>query len=389
MTPQAARAEFPLLSSCVYLNSNSTGAFPRGAREAATSYYDVVARWRDEAWEGFLTSMRAHGDDLAALIGAVPGSITLDTSVSSLLGRFLSCFDYRERPRVVMSDLEFPCVELIAGAFRRYGCAPVVVPSEDGISIPSQAIADAIDERTQAVIVSHATFATSALTDLAPIVRRARAMGALVVVDAYQSLGVVPFDVSTMDVDVVLGGSHKWLCGAIDSAFCYVRPALVRRLEPAATGWMAGRDPLSFARADGLADDGRRMNGGTPAPLPSLTSREGLRIVSAVGVGTARELSIARTTRIIERADRAGITVATPRAAAARGGVVNLKVQDGPALVASLAAEGFVCSHRSGVRIAPHFYNTDEEIERFMDALIARVERGGRVAAGHVAEARS
>ncbi|MDB5213788.1 MAG: Cysteine desulfurase [Myxococcaceae bacterium] len=375
MTPEAARAEFPLLSACVYLNSNSTGAFPRAGREAAERYYDVVARWRDEAWEGFLGSMRDHADDVAALIGAPPGSVTLDTSVSNLLGRFLSCFDYRERPRVVTSDLEFPNVELMLAAFRRYGCEPFVVRSEDGVAIDAEAIADTIDERTQVVIVSHATFASSALTDLGPIVRRAKQMGTLVVVDAYQSLGVVPFDVNALDVDVVLGGSHKWLCGAIDSAFCYVRPSLMRHLEPAATGWMAARDPLAFTRGQGLADDARRMNAGTPAPLPSLTSREGLRIVRAVGVERARALSVARTTRIIERADAAGITVATPRDAHARGGVVNLKLPRGAEVVAALGKEGFICSHRDGARIAPHFYNTDDEIERFMDALVAAVGR--------------
>ena len=373
MTPEAARAEFPLLSSCVYLNSNSTGAFPRGARQEAERYYDVVERWRDEAWEGFLGSMRGHADDIAALLGAPPGSITLDTSVSTLLGRILSSFEYRERPRVVTSDLEFPNVELILGAFRRYGCEPFVVRSEDGIAIDAEAIADVIDERTQVVIVSHATFATSALTDLGPIVQRARSMGALVVIDAYQSLGVVPFDVNAQDVDVVLGGSHKWLCGAIDSAFCYVRPSLIHRLEPAATGWMAARDPLSFTRGQALAGDARRMNAGTPAPLPSLTSREGLRIVRAVGVERTRELSIARTTRIIERADAAGITVATPRDPRARGGVVNLALPRGAELVGALGKDGFVCSHRDGARIAPHFYNTDDEIERFMDALVALV----------------
>jgi kynureninase len=371
MTPAAARAEFPLLATCVYLNSNSTGAFPRRARVAADRYYDIVERWRDDAWEGFLADMSAHADDVAALLGAPASSVAFDTSVSSLLGRLLSCFDFRERPRVVTSDLEFPNVELLLGSFRRYGCEPVVVPSSDGISIDAEAVAEAIDERTQLVVVSHATFATSALVDLAPITRRARSVGALVAVDAYQSLGVVPFDVCELDVDVVLGGAHKWLCGAIDSAFCYVRPSLLARLEPAATGWMAGSDPLSFGRATGFADDARRMNSGTPAPLPALTSREGLRIVRAFGVERIRELSLARTERIIARADAAGITVATPRAPNARGGVVNLRFPGAAEVVSALARDRFICSHRQGVRIAPHFYNTDDEVERLMDALVA------------------
>ncbi len=371
MTPESARAEFPLLGSCVYMNSNSTGAFPVGGRAAADRYYDLFPRWRDEAWEQLLVDMRAYAADLEALMGARRGSVALDTSVSSLLGRLLSCFDYRERPRVVTTDLEFPSIEFVLRGFRRYGCVPTIVPTADGIAIDARAVADALDERTQLVVVSHATFATGALTDLAPIVKRAREVGALVVVDAYQSLGVVPFDVRMLDVDVVLGGAHKWLCGAIDSAFCYVRPEL--RLEPAATGWMASRDPLSFARATEFADDARCMSAGTPAPLAALTSREGLRIVRAVGVERIRSASLARTARILERADAAGIAVASPREACARGGVVNLALANGPAVVTALGRGGFVCSHRKGVRVAPHFYNTDEEVERFMDALVSCV----------------
>jgi len=296
--------------------------------------------------------------------------VTLDTSVSSLLGRVLSCFDFRARPRVVTTDLEFPNVELLLGAFLRYGCEPVTVPSADGIAIDPHAVAAAIDERTQLVVVSHATFATGALTYLAPIVRRARSVGALVAVDAYQSLGVVPFDVEALDVDIVFGGAHKWLCGAIDSAFCYVRPSLVGELVPAATGWMASKNALSFARSTGLASDARRMSAGTPAPLAALTSREGLRIVRAVGVERIRALSIARTARIIARADAAGLTVATPRDPRARAGIVNLRFDRSAEVVQALKRDGFVCSHRAGARIAPHFYNTDDEVERFMDALV-------------------
>jgi selenocysteine lyase/cysteine desulfurase len=375
LTPDTARAEFPLLSSCVYLNSNSMGAFPRGARIEADRYYETIARWRDEDFDGFMVGMRAYADEIASFIGAAKGTVTLDGSVSLLLGRLLSAFDFRKRPRVVTSDLEFPSVGHLLGAFRHYGCEPAVVPSTDGIAIDAEGIAAAIDERTQLVIVSHAAFMTGALTDLAPIVRRAREMGALVVVDAYQSIGVVPFDVAVHDVDVVLGGAHKWLCGAMDSAFAYVRPEVVRHLEPAAGGWMAGRDPFSFTTGQGFAEGAARLNAGTPAPLPPLTSREGLRIVRTVGINRIRRLSIARTTRIIDRADAAGITVATPRDPEARGGIVNLTFPRSAEIVRALGRDGFICSHRRGARIAPHFYNTDEEIERFMDALVANVQQ--------------
>lgn len=375
MTPESARAEFPLLTSCVYLNSNSMGAFPRGARYEADRYYDTIARWRDEDFDAFMVGIRAYADEIASFIGAAKGTVTLDGSVSLLLGRLLSAFDFRERPRVVTSDLEFPSVGHLLGAFRHYGCEPVVVPSIGGVVIDAEGIAAAIDERTLMVIVSHAAFTSGALTDLAPIARRARELGALVVVDAYQSIGVVPFDVAALDVDVVLGGAHKWLCGAIDSAFAYVRPEVVRSLEPAAGGWMAGRDPFSFTTGQGFGDGAARLNAGTPAPLPPLTSREGLRIVRTIGVHRIRRLSIARTTRIIDRADSAGITVATPRDSEARAGVVNLTFPRSAEVVRALGRDGFICSHRRGARIAPHFYNTDEEVERFMDALVATIHQ--------------
>lgn len=366
----AERDAFPLLASCVYLNSNSTGAFPRGARAAADAFYDRLFHWRDEAWGGFLEAMRAYEAELARLIGAAPGTIALDTSVSNLFARFLSALDFTERPRVVTSDLEFPSTRFILEAHARRGCRPVVVPS-DGIAVDEAAVCQAIDERTKLVLVSHATFATGALTDLAPIVARAREVSAIVVVDAYQSIGVVPVDVGALDVDVVFGGAHKWLCGALDSAFVYVKPTLLATLEPTGTGWMAGKNPLSFATVEGYADDARRMTSGTPAPLAAITSREGLRLVSQFGMPRVREDSLRRTARIIERADALGLGVATPRAPSRRGGIVNLRFDESARATERLRERGFIVSHRAGMRVAPHFYNTDAEVERFMDALEA------------------
>lgn len=362
------RDAFPLLASCVYLNSNSTGAFPRGARAVADAFYDQLFRWRDEAWGGFLEGMRAYEAEIARLLGAAPGTVALDTSVSNLFARLLSALDFSERPKVVTTDLEFPSLRFILEAHGRRGCQPVVVPS-DGVAVDEAAICRAIDAQTKLVVVSHATFATGALTDLAPIVARAREVSALVVVDAYQSVGVVPVDVRALGVDVALGGAHKWLCGALDSAFVYVEPTLLATLEPAGTGWMAGRNPLSFARVEGYADDARRMTSGTPAPLAAMTSREGLRLVTQYGMTRVREDSLRRTARIIERADALGLAVATPRAPARRAGIVNLRFEESERATTVLRERGFIVSHRAGMRVAPHFYNTDEEVERFMDAL--------------------
>lgn len=369
----AVRAEFPLLETCVYLNSNSTGATPRGAKAALDDYWRTVERWRDEAWDRWWGDLQAYADELAALIHAPAGSVVCDANVSTLFSRVMSCFDFRERPRVVTSDREFPSIPHIVRAFERYGAEPVIVPSADGSSIDAERLVRAIDERTQLVCVSHATFETGSLLDVEPVVRRAREVGALVALDAYQSVGVVPLDVVASGVDFVLGGAHKWLCGSFESAFLYVRPALLPRLHPAATGWIASADPMSFAPPTGWAEGVRRFAGGTPAVLPALFSRPGLTILREIGIDAIRRRSLALTDRIIARADEARLAVATPRPHERRGGIVALRFPGDAAVARALLADGFVGSYRSGLRIAPHVYNTEEEVDLFMDELVRRV----------------
>ena len=360
------RAEFPLLDTCVYLNSNSAGATPRSAKAALDAYWHTIEGWRDEAWEGWLEELNAHADEIAELIGAPAGSVICDSNVSTLFSRVMSCFDFKERPRVVTSDREFPAIPHIVRAFERYGAEAVTVPFD------TERIVSAIDERTQLVCLSHATFETGALLDVEPVVRRAREAGALVALDAYQSVGVVPLNVTT---DFVLGGAHKWLCGSYESAFLYVRPKLLPRLHPAATGWFASSDPLSFGPPAGWADGIRRFASGTPAVLPSLFSRPGLSIIRGIGIDQIRRRSLEQTDHIIERADEAGLTVATPRAHDRRGGIVALRFPGDTQVTRDLVASGFICSYRNGLRIAPHFYNTHEEIDQFMDELVRRVRR--------------
>ena len=371
----AARAEFPLLDTCVYLNSNSTGAVPRGAKAALDEYWRTVERWRDEAWEPWLDDLYGYTDELAALLNAPAGSVVCDANVSTLFSRVMSCFEYGERPRIVTSDLEFPSIPHILRAFERYGAEPVIVPSRDGMEIDAERLIREIDERTRLVCVSHATFATGALLDVAPVVRRAHEVGALVALDAYQSAGVVPLDVTASGVDFVFGGAHKWLCGSCESAFLYIRPDLLPQLRPAATGWIASADPMSFGPPTGWADGARRFAGGTPAVLPAQFSRPGLAILRALGVNAIRNRSLELTDRIIERAGEAGLPVATPLAHDRRGGIVALRFPGDGAVARELVANGFIGSYRGGLRIAPHFYNTEEEVDRFMDELALRVRR--------------
>jgi selenocysteine lyase/cysteine desulfurase len=208
------------------------------------------------------------------------------------------------------------------------------------------------------------------LLDVAAVARRCHEVGALLAVDAYQSVGAVPVDVKALDVDFLLAGAHKWLCGAVESAFLYVRPELVGDLRPAATGWVGSEDPLSFGEPVRYAAGARRFATGTPQVLSCLLSQVGLDLLLEVGMDHVRELSLRRTERIMDRAEAAGLTVLTPRAPERRGGVVGLRFPRDKEIGAELVRRGFICSHRGALRVAPHAYNTDEEIERFMDELI-------------------
>lgn len=374
-TLSAVRAEFPLLEKVTYLNSNSTGAFPRGMEAVLQRYGQTLQNWRDEAWEGWWADWLGYMDAVARFIGAPDGSVVTDTNLTTLLGRLGTCFDYRgERRRVVTTDLEFPTVPFLWKGFERYGAETVVVPSENG-RMDEERLCAAIDERTLLVSVTHASSSTGAMLDLAAVVKRAHAVGALVVVDAYQSVGAVPIDVSALGVDFLLGGAHKWMCGSIESAFLYVRPALLPTLKPAATGWIAGENPLTFGPVSGWAPTARRMASGTPAVLPSQLSRVGLDILASVGMPTIRAHSLRCTARVMERADEAGLTVVTPRQEERRAGVVALRFPGDAAVAQRLVARGFICSYRGMLRVAPHLYNTLEEVDRFMDALVAEARK--------------
>ncbi|MFG3714383.1 aminotransferase class V-fold PLP-dependent enzyme [Micromonospora sp. NPDC047730] len=370
----ALRAEFPLLETCVYLNNNSTGAVPRGAERVLHDYWETLRTWRDDVWQGWHVGLDRYADSVAALIGAPPGSVVTDANLSTLLARVASCFDYRPpRYRVVTTDLEYPTVPFVFRAFGRYG-ARLDAVGTGGPHLDQEALEARLDERTLLVCVSHASFTSGATVDLPRLVARAHDVGALVVVDAFQTVGVVPMDVTALGVDVVLGGAHKWLCG-VGTAFLYVRPDLVPELTPAATGWQAGDRALTFQPSTGWAPDARRFAGGTPYPVTSLVSQVGLDLLAGIGTEAIRRQSLALTQRVLDRAGEAGIAVVSPTAPHRRGGVVCLDVPDGEAVKRRLAARDLICSWRGYLRIGPHVYNTLDEVDAFMDALEKELHR--------------
>ncbi|GAB1823703.1 aminotransferase class V-fold PLP-dependent enzyme [Herbidospora sp. RD11066] len=355
------RAEFPLLETCLYLNSNSTGAIPRGAERVLRNYWQTLVSWRDEVWDGWLAQITAYADAVGAFLNAPEGTVVTDLNLSTLLARIASSLDFDdERHKVVASNLEFPTVPFVWRGFARYGAVVEFVPLAG--------IVDAIDEKTVCVSVTHGAYLTGELADLEAIIDRAHQVGAVVIVDAYQTVGAVPIDVTALGVDFLLGGAHKWMCGA-STAFLYVRPDLLGTLEPAATGWLAGDDPISFQPTSGFAPDARRMSGGTPLALGPMISRVGLDLLAKVGIDDIRRHSLTCTDRIIQRALADGMEVLTPLEESRRGGIVALRFPGDDRVHQALQRRGVICSRRGALRVAPHFYTTLAEVDAFMDAV--------------------
>ena len=364
----AWRKEFPILANTVYLISHSLGAMPARTRDNLALYADAWATRGIRAWEeGWWEMPVRTGDLIGKIIGAASGEIVMQPNVSVCQSLVLSCFDWAaKRSKIVTDDLNFPSNLYIYRELQRTGARVVTVPSPDNITVPLDRILAAIDEETQLVSVSHVIFRSSYLQDVAAITRRAHEMGAKVVVDIYHSAGVLPVDVHALGVDFATGGSVKWLCGGPGAGYLYIRRDLWTELRPRLTGWVAHRNPFAFDNGDmDYADDSFRFLNGTPA-IPALyAARAGYEIIAEVGVESIRAKSIRQTTRLIELAQEAGFTVRSPIDAARRGGTVVIDVPNGHEITQELSRRDFLVDYRpgAGIRIAPHFYSTDEEME--------------------------
>jgi kynureninase len=376
MTFDRHRDEFPTLVSGIHLLSHSLGPVPRSARQSMLAYCDAWEHhtsedaWATSWWE---LSQRV-GDRIARILGGPPGSVQIQPNASIGLATVASCFDFNasRRNKVVTTALDFPSMEYIWEAQKEVGARVEVVPCPDGISIPLEQILDAIDEETCLVALSHTSYRSSYQIDASAIVQRAHSKGALVLLDVYQSAGVVPLEAEQWRVDFLIGGTIKWLCGGPSCGYLYVRPDLQRDLRPRLTGWVAHDAPFDFAHAPmRYARSVRRFAQGTPS-IPALYSAiPGLEIIEAVGTANIASESQRRTQFIIDFAREHGWTLNTPPETNKRGGSVMIGVADGPAMVEQLAAKQvFVdCRPGAGLRISPHFFNTDGEVEEALTIL--------------------
>jgi kynureninase len=369
--PHDARARFAGLERNTWLVSHSMGAPPLAARDALVRYHAQWAEGGPEgAWPGWLDEARAIADGIGGIIGAPPGSISLAPNVSLLQSALASSLDLRSgRNEIVYEALQFPSLAYVWTAWERAGARTVRVPTADGRTIPTDRICSAITERTAVVVLSHAYYQSAVLIDVPAIVARAHEMGALVVLDTYQTTGTYPYDVVALDLDVVAGGSHKWLCGGPGCGWIYVRPSLRDRFEPLVTGWFAHRDPFAFEPPPiDYATDQLRWATGTPTIPGYVVAKAGHDIIREAGVPAIRAHNVRLTTRLTEAALERGWRVNTPHDAALRTGWVGIDVPDGERVLHELVQRRIFVDYRPGcgLRVSAHLYTTDEEIERFL-----------------------
>ncbi|MDX6382931.1 MAG: kynureninase [Blastocatellia bacterium] len=370
------REEFPTLTSGIHLLSHSLGPAPRAARESMRDYYEAWEHHTSEdAWASSWWEMSTQvGDRLSRILGGAPGSVQIQPNASIALSSVASCFDFEEssRNKIVTSALDFPSMEYIWEAQARLGASVEVVHSDDGITVRLEDILDKIDDDTCLVALSHVSFRSSYRVDAAAIVERAHQHGARVLLDVYQSAGAVELQAAAWEVDFLIGGTIKWLCGGPACGYLYVRPDLQQELRPRLTGWVAHDSPFAFAPGPmRYTDTVRRFAQGTPS-IPALYSvLPGLQIIEEVGVSTIQAESQRRTEWMIEFALERGWRVNSPRDVSDRGASVMIFVADGPGMVKRLAERKVFVDCRPGVglRISPHFFNTDEEVQEAMAVL--------------------
>ncbi len=370
------RSEFPILERTTYLISNSLGAMPRGVRDALNDYAETWATRGVRAWEEKWWMLALDtGNRVGEVMNAPANSVAIHGNVTQCQAVVASCFDFSgKRNKIVYSDLNFPSVMYFWEAQRSRGARVHMVKTDDGIQVPTDRLLDAIDEETLIVPVSHVIFRSSYINDAKAICEKAHRVGAQVILDTFQSLGSgIPVDVQALNVDFACGGVLKWLCGGPGTAYLYVRPDLTRKLEPKFTGWLAHENPFAFEVGPTRYTQGPyRFLNGTPN-IPALyAAAPGLKILRELDIFAVREKSKRLTARIIFLADQRGWRVSAPRDPEHRGGTVAVDMPHSKEVCDELLKRDILVDWRpgAGVRISPHFYNIDEEI----DAAFAAVD---------------
>ena len=368
------RDRFPILSTCTYLVSNSLGAMPATTADRLGQYAESwntlgVKAWADRWWQLPIEV----GNIVAPLIGAPAGSVAMVPTVSQAQAMIVSALTFTpQRDEIVMTALDFPSVRYVTDELApKLGARITVVPTHDNIGIDAQRVVDAITARTALVAISHVLFKSAYIVDVAPIIAKAHAVGALVLLDAYHAVGVIPVDVLSLGVDFYMGGVLKWLCGGPGGCFLWVSPEQSESLRPVLTGWQAHRHPFAFEPTLEPASGAWRWLGGTPTVPALYAAMDGPTTIGEAGMPAIRAKSRRQTARLIELADVRGFAVHAPRDPDRRGGTVAFDVPNGAAVAQALLSRDIVIDYRpgAGIRVAPHFYTTDEELDAAVAAL--------------------
>ena len=379
------RSEFPILEKAVYLISHSLGAMPRATYDRLHEYADIWAARGVRAWaEGWWDMPVTIGNEVARIIGADKSAVVMHQNLSICQSLILSALlplpPNAKRNKIVFEELNFPSVMYVYEAHaRENGLRIERVKSDDGITMPLERMLAAIDEETLLVPISHVLFKSAFLQNAKAITERAHEVGAIVVLDTYQSAGTVPFSVKDLDVDFATGGSVKWLCGGPGAGYLYVRPDLIDQFEPKTTGWMAHEHPFAFETEMHYAPNITRFLHGSPA-IPALYAAEsGYKIINEIGVEAIREKSVRQTQMLIRLAEAAGFRVTSPSDPAQRGGTITIWDENAAAITKELIRREFIVDYRpgAGVRVSPHFYTKDEELELVIAEMKKIHDQGG------------
>ncbi len=376
------RSQFPIAETSNYLINNSLGAMPKSARASVQEYLDTWETRGVRAWaEGWWQLKDEVANLMADVIGVDHDTVSMHQNVAMASQSIVSCFDFKgPRNRIVYTDLNFPSVMYLYEAQAAFGAEIVRVPSDDGgISIDLQRLLDAIDERTLLVPISHALFRSSYLQDAKAIVAKAREVGAFVILDVFQSIGVMPLQLKEWGVHAAVGGALKFLCGGPGNCFLYVDPEERKKLKPAFTGWSAHQDPFAFsAEGQVYREDGGRFLNGTPNVPALYAGREGIRIVRDAGLPAIRKKNQHQTSLIVAQAQKHGMELRSPLDPESRSGHVSIQVPHGYEVCQVLLEEDIVVDYRpgAGIRLSPHFFTKDQECLAAVDRMAEILETG-------------
>jgi selenocysteine lyase/cysteine desulfurase len=374
----AWRSEFPGLEQSTYLNTCSLGQLSRRSVAAVHRFLDLwmhdgASAWY-ETWLGELADTRAR---FARLVNAQPHEVAVLPSIGVALSVIASSLDYRQRPEVVVTELDFPTIPYQWMARHRDGVRVRHLPSPDRIRVPLSAFEQAVSTQTALVATTHVFFTSGWVQDIAAISALTHELGALALIDGYQGAGQVPIDVKATDVDIYLSGGLKWLLGGPGVVFMYVKEALIEQLRPTTTGWFAAKDMFRFnpERFD-MAEDARRFEPGTPAMAAVYAANAGLSIIEEIGVPAIRARTQELSADLHRRLRAAGLTPRVPEDLARHAGITVVPVDDPPGVVKALRASNIIIDYRPGVvRLSPYFYNTEEENQRLVNALVQILDR--------------